>query len=189
MLEGLIHDAKSAAGSVVSKYAARASVMLPFAIALGFATAGTALLLVEQFGARTAFFILAAGFTAIGLIAAIVVTGQERREVVAEDKTAKEAKVESAESTTASVVAAAEQMPLALIGTLLNSEAGAATAQRLGRVLGRNVPLLLMCAAVTLLLWPKGAPGAPLGPKASSGTVPQPAQNGHDPQRDLRQVT
>ncbi len=48
MLRGLINDAKSAAGRVVAKYAVRASVAVPFVIALGFATAGITLMLVER---------------------------------------------------------------------------------------------------------------------------------------------
>ena len=39
MLRGLISDAKSAAGSLIAKYLARASVVAPFVIALAFATA------------------------------------------------------------------------------------------------------------------------------------------------------
>lgn len=39
MFKGLINDVKAAAGSLVVKYAARASVGMPFIIAFGFATA------------------------------------------------------------------------------------------------------------------------------------------------------
>jgi hypothetical protein len=60
MFRGLINDAKSAAGSVVAKYAARASVAVPFFIALGFATAAVTLMLVEQFGHRNAYLIVVA---------------------------------------------------------------------------------------------------------------------------------
>ena len=54
MFKGLINDAKSAAGSVIAKYLARASVVVPFVIAFGFATAALTLVLVERFGAITA---------------------------------------------------------------------------------------------------------------------------------------
>ena len=64
MFRGLINDVKAAAGSVVTKYAARASVAVPFIIAFGFATAGVTLMLVERFGHRNAYFMVAAGFTA-----------------------------------------------------------------------------------------------------------------------------
>ena len=42
MFRGLINDAKSAASSLVLKYVARASVAIPFVIALGFALAALA---------------------------------------------------------------------------------------------------------------------------------------------------
>ena len=47
MFRGLINDAKSAAGSVVAKQAARASVVVPFLIALGFLIAGLSITLTE----------------------------------------------------------------------------------------------------------------------------------------------
>jgi len=55
---GLTDDLKSAAGSVVGNYAARAWVI----IAIGFATAGVTLLLVEWFGHRNTYFMVAGGF-------------------------------------------------------------------------------------------------------------------------------
>jgi len=73
MFRGLINDARSAAGSVVAKYAARASVAVPFIVAVGFATAGITLMLVERFGHRNAYLIVAGGFTALGLLASVVV--------------------------------------------------------------------------------------------------------------------
>jgi uncharacterized membrane protein len=77
MLRGLINDAKSATGTVVAKYAVRASVAVPFVIALGFATAGITLVLVERFGHRDAYVMIAAGFTAVGLLAVLVVRSKE----------------------------------------------------------------------------------------------------------------
>jgi hypothetical protein len=77
MFRGLINDAKSAAGTVVAKYAVRASTAVPFVIALGFATAGSTLMLVERFGHREAYVMIAAGFTAVGLLAVLVVRSKE----------------------------------------------------------------------------------------------------------------
>lgn len=77
MFRGLINDAKSAGGTVVAKYAVRASTAVPFVIALGFATAGITLMLVERFGHREAYVMIAAGFTAVGLLAVLVVRSKE----------------------------------------------------------------------------------------------------------------
>ena len=84
MFQGLINDAKSAVGSLVAKYLARASVAVPFVVALGFATAAITFTLVEKFGAITAYWIVAGGFTLIGLIATLAVTVKEQEEEVAE---------------------------------------------------------------------------------------------------------
>jgi hypothetical protein len=78
MLRGLINDAKSAAGAVVAKYAVRASAAVPFVIALGFAVAAIAAMLVDRFGHRDAYVMIAAGFTAVGLLAVLVVRSKER---------------------------------------------------------------------------------------------------------------
>ena len=59
MFRGLINDAKSAAGAMIAKYLARASVAVPFLVALGFGTAALAVMLVERFGSAYAYLMLA----------------------------------------------------------------------------------------------------------------------------------
>jgi hypothetical protein len=54
VFRGLISDAKAAAGAVIVKYVARASVAIPFLIAAGFATAALTVLLVDRYGPQTA---------------------------------------------------------------------------------------------------------------------------------------
>ena len=154
MFRGLINDVKSAAGSVVAKYAARASVAVPFIIALGFATAGITLMLVERFGHRNAYFMVAGGFMALGLLAALIVRTKEHDEIVADEQTAKADTADVASDTAA---AAAVQMPLALLGALFSSAAGPSSVLSLARVLGRNLPLVLMLVAMGVLFWPKSA--------------------------------
>jgi hypothetical protein len=58
MLRGLINDAKSAVGNLVLKYFARAAVAVSFLIAVGFAVAAIASMLVERFGAVTGYWIV-----------------------------------------------------------------------------------------------------------------------------------
>jgi hypothetical protein len=154
VFRGLINDVKSAAGSVVEKYAARASVAVPFIISLGFATAGATLMLVERFGHRNAYFMVAGGFMALGLLAALIVRTKEHDEVVAEEQAAKADTADVASNTAA---AAAVQVPLALLGALFSSPAGPSSVLSLARVLGRNLPLVLMLVALGVLFWPKSA--------------------------------
>jgi hypothetical protein len=168
VFRGIINDAKSAAGSVVEKYAARASVAVPFIIALGFATAGVTLMLVERFGHRNAYFMVAGGFTALGLIAALIVRTKEHDEIVASEQAAKADTADVAGDTAA---AAAVQMPLAVLGALFSSAAGPSSVLSLARVLGRNLPLVLMLVALGILFWPKSAEEAAADEKADDVAV------------------
>jgi hypothetical protein len=154
VFRGLINDVKSAAGSVVEKYAARASVAVPFIIALGFATAGVTLMLVERFGHRNAYFMVAGGFMVLGLLAVLIVRTKEQDEVAAEEQAAKTDTADVASDTAA---AAAVQVPMALLGALFSSPAGSSSVMSLARVLGRNLPLVLMLVALGVLFWPKSA--------------------------------
>jgi hypothetical protein len=154
VFRGLINDVKSAAGSVVEKYAVRVSVGVPFSIALGFATAGVTLMLVEQFGHRNAYFMVAGGFAALGFLAALIVRTKEHQEVVADEQAAK---ADTADVATDTAAAAAVQIPLALLGALFSSPGGSISVMSLARVLGRNLPLVLMVVALGVLFWPKSA--------------------------------
>jgi hypothetical protein len=73
MFAGLINNAKSAASRLIGKYVARASVAIPFIIALGFGLAATTVMLVERFGQVMAYWIVAGGLALIGIVAALVV--------------------------------------------------------------------------------------------------------------------
>ena len=86
MFRGLINDAKSAVSSVILKYVARASVAVPFVIAAGFALAGGTVMLVERFGHVFAYWSMAGGLAAVGLIAALAVRVKEHEEEVADEK-------------------------------------------------------------------------------------------------------
>lgn len=170
MFRGLINDAKAAAGSVVSKYAVRVTVAVPFLIALGFATAGATLWLIDQYGAQNAYFIVAGVFVTLGLIAAILLQSKEQSEAVADTKAAA---VDTASVATEAVSAAAEQLPLAMLGTLLSSQMGPESIISLFKGLGRNAPLVLLVAALGVLLWPNLVPTLPAAdPDAADGFNP-----------------
>jgi hypothetical protein len=173
MFRGLINDVKSAAGSLIGKYLARASVAVPFIIALGFATAAGTVVLVEKFGHLYAYLIVSGAFTLLGLLATIVVSVKEQEEVVADTK---------AESTdTASVAAdtaaqAAVQAPLALLGALFASPAGPASLVSGAKMLVRNMPLVVLLALLGLLFWPTD-PNATPGTADDAEPAPTPRPN------------
>jgi hypothetical protein len=81
---GLINQAKSAVSGLVLKYVARASVAVPFVLALGFALAAITVMLIERFGHVMAYWLVAGGLAVIGIVAAIAVSAKEHEEEVAE---------------------------------------------------------------------------------------------------------
>jgi hypothetical protein len=125
---------------------ARASVAIPFVIALGFALAALAAWLVNIYGYVTGYLLMAGGLAAIGVIAALVVSVKEHEEEVA-DEVAEEAET----SKVATEVAA--QAPLALLGALFTMPGGPSSALKVAQVLGRNFPLVLLLVVVGAF-WP-----------------------------------
>ncbi len=174
MFRGLINDAKTAAGSFVSKYVVRASVAVPFLIAFAFATAGVTSWLINHYGAQEAYFMVAGGFVTLGAMAAILMQSKEQVETVADTKAAA---VDTASVAAESVVAAAEQLPLAMLGTLLSSQLSPESMMSLAKTLGRNAPLVLFVAALGLLLWPDLAVTQPADGTAAQD-APEPTQAG-----------
>jgi hypothetical protein len=166
MFRGLINDAKSAASSLVLKYVARASVAIPFVIALGFGLAALTVWLVNQYGYVTGYLLMAGGLAAIGVIAALVVSFREHEEEVAE-----EAAEQADTSSVATDVAA--QAPLALLGALFTMPGGASSALKVAQVLGRNFPLVLLLVVMGALFWPSEEGG-------DAETV-RPRPNGFEP--------
>ncbi len=149
MFQGLINNAKSAVSGLVLKYVARASVAVPFFIALGFALAAITVMLVDRFGHVTAYWAVAGGMALVGAIAAVIVSAREREEEVAEqvaDKTDTEEVVGNA------AAQAMVQTPIALLGALFTSSP--ATAISGVRLLARNLPLVLLLVMIGSLFWP-----------------------------------
>jgi hypothetical protein len=169
MFRGLINDAKSAASSLVLKYVARASVAVPFVIALGFAMAALTVWLVNQYGYVTGYLLMAGGLAAVGVIAALVVSVKEHEEEAA-DQVADEADTPSV----ATEVAA--QAPLALLGALFTMPGGASSALKVAQVLGRNFPLVLLLVVIGALFWPseEGEDTATVRPRPNGFEPPAP---------------
>jgi hypothetical protein len=155
---GLINQAKSAVSGVVLKYVARTSVAIPFVIAAGFALAAGTVMLVERFGQVTAYWAMAGGLAAIGVIAALVVSVKEHEEEKAEQVAEK---TDTGEVMSDAAAQAAVQAPIALLGTLLTTGGGASSALSVARVLGRNLPFVVLAVLLGALFWPANAPGSP----------------------------
>lgn len=155
MFRSVINDAKAAVGAVIAKYLARASVVVPFVVAAGFATAAITLLLVESFGAIRAFFIVAVGFSIIGVIAAAGVAVKEQEEEAAE------AEVEKADEE-AAASELVENAPALLASLLTALPGGPTTALNMARTMGRNWPLALLLAMIAFLILPLESTSAEL---------------------------
>lgn len=146
-----MNQAKDALGGLVLKYVARASVAIPFVIALGFALAALTLMLVQSFGQVTAFWLMAGGLAAIGVVAALAVTVKEHEEEVAEKKAEKEDTQEVVSDATAQALT---QAPLALLGGLFATPGGGTMALKIAGILGRNYALVLLLVLLGALFWP-----------------------------------
>ena len=151
MFAGFIQHAREAASHLVLRYVARASVAVPFLIALGFAIAAIAVMLVGRFGHVAAYWIMAGGLAIIGVLAAIVVSVKEHEEQMAEDK-AQQADTQEVVSDAAAQ--AIVQAPVALLGALFTTPGGATSAFKVARLLGRNLPLVLLLVMIGALYWP-----------------------------------
>jgi len=151
LFAGLINDAKAAVSHLVLRYVARASVAIPFVLALGFTVAAIAVMLVERFGHVTGYWIMAAGLAAIGIGAAIAVSVKEHEEEAADQKAEQ---ADTGEVVSDATAEAMVQAPLALLGALFSAPGGAAGAFKIARVLGRNFPLVLLLVMIGALFWP-----------------------------------
>jgi hypothetical protein len=115
MFQGLINNAKSAVSGLVLKYVARASVAVPFLVALGFALAAITVMLVDRFGHVTAYWVVAGGLALVGAMAAVIVSAREHEEEVAEQVAEK---TDTEEVVGTAAAQAIVQTPIALLGAL-----------------------------------------------------------------------
>jgi hypothetical protein len=151
MFRGLINDAKAAVGSLIAKYLARVSVAVPFVIAFGFGVAAITVSLAERYGVTTAAWLLAGGFTVIGLVATLVITVKEHEEEVADEIAEQN---DTAAVATDAAAQAAVQAPLALLGALLTTPMGPSAVAGGAKLVARNIPLVVLLALIAMLFWP-----------------------------------
>jgi uncharacterized membrane protein len=155
---GLINQAKLAASNLALKYLARASVAVPFVIALGFALAAVTVMLVERFGQVMAYWMVAGGLAIIGVVAAAVVSVKEQ-EVEEAEQAAQDA--DTGDIVSEATAQAVVQTPIALLGALFSLPGGpASSALGIARVLSRNYPLVLLLVMIGALLWPSEDAGS-----------------------------
>jgi hypothetical protein len=109
------------------------------------------MMLVERFGHVTAYWSVAGGLVAIGIIAAITVSVKEHEEEVAEQAAEQSDSEEVISDATAQAMM---QAPLALLGAAFTMPGGATTALKVARVLGRHYPLVLLLVLIAALFWP-----------------------------------
>lgn len=83
MFESIINRAQHSVESTLTKYILKALVAVPFIIAFGFGTAAASAKLVQLYGDVTGHAILAAGFVAIGLVAAGAISAMSDNAIVA----------------------------------------------------------------------------------------------------------
>jgi hypothetical protein len=169
---GLVNQAKAAVSSLLLKYVARASVAIPFVIALGFALAAITLMLVERFGHVAAYWTMAGGLAAIGLIAAVAVSAKEHEEELEEQK----AEVANQQVMSDATAQAITQAPLAMLGALFSMPGGTTTALKAARIVGRNWPLALLLVMIGVLFWPTEGDGA-----TADSAEPAPKPDGSHP--------
>jgi hypothetical protein len=174
VFQGIIQSAKTAVSSLILKYVARASVAIPFVIAVGFALAAIAAMLVDRFGHIAGYWLMAGGLAAIGAIAAIFVSVREHEEEVADQQA-------EAADTSKIATEVATQAPLAILGGLLTLPGGGATALKVAQLLGRNYPLVLLTALIGLLFWPTSRDNKETTRRADvETTIPAFKPNGSD---------
>ncbi len=150
----LLGYATSGITNVLAKYAVRASVAIPFVFAFAFGLAGLTVVLIEAFGYRDAYFLLAGGFAVLGVLAALAVWLKER----------KEERAATEESGAAAAVAAtaaetAKQLPAAIAAGTSGASSGF---RDFARLASRNWPLVLAAGIAILIL---GAPEARYSPR------------------------
>ncbi|HEU0017830.1 MAG TPA: hypothetical protein VFQ31_05675, partial [Methyloceanibacter sp.] len=153
------------------KYVARASVAIPFAIALGFALAGTTVMLVQWLGQATAYWVMAAGLAVVGLIAAVAVSKKEEQEEKAEELAEQTDTQEVVSEATAQALG---QAPFALLSSIATAPGAATTLLPVLRLLARNLPLVLLLVMIGALFWPTAAQSPSSTEEADEGEWEEP---------------
>jgi hypothetical protein len=142
----LLSYATSGITDLITKYAVRASVAIPFLFALGFGLAGLTVVLIDAFGYRDAYFFLAGGFLALGVAAAVAVWLKERNE---EAESSVGTQTGAASMIASTAVETAKQVPSAIAA---GTSDASSSFHDLAKLAGRNWPLAVAAGIAVLLL-------------------------------------
>jgi predicted neutral ceramidase superfamily lipid hydrolase len=153
VFRGFINDATAAADALIARVVTQASIAVPFIIAFGFATAGVALILVEHFGHRNAYLILAVVFSVIGFLLSALIRSRRSEAATADAR----AEYERAAQAGANPKLTPTQLPLAVLAALVSSSVGPSMVLRVARGVTRNLPLIGAALIFGFLMWPKPA--------------------------------
>jgi hypothetical protein len=142
----LLSYATSGITNLIAKYAVRATVAVPFVFALAFGLAGLTVILIDAFGHRDAYLLLAGAFLALGVVAAVAVWAKERS-----DEAESNAGIQtgSGAAVAAMAVETAKQVPSAIAAGTADTSS---SFRGLAKLAERNWPLAIAAAAAILLL-------------------------------------
>lgn len=150
MFQGLLKRAERSLDQMIARVLERALVAVPLLVAAGFATAALTVKLVEQYGAVSAYGVMAALFAVIGLVTmAIVGVGNGAAEPDAAE--APSASASSDQSEQAGEPADVADLLTPELRSMLASMAPAALPSVV-RGVGRNLPLILILAIVAFVI-------------------------------------
>ncbi len=144
MFGRVISYATSGVTNLIGKYAIRASVAIPFLLALAFGLAGLTVVLIDAFGYRDAYFLLAGGFVSLGLVGVVAVWVKERH-----DEQVSPSLADVAAPLAAAAVETGKQLPKAVAG---GASEAATSFRGLADLAARNWPFVLAASLAIILL-------------------------------------
>ena len=147
MFGSLFRRAQATVDNAIGQIVNRAIVAIPFLVAAGFGTAAVAMRLNRELGPETASLVLAAAFSAIGLLTALVVYARTEKPAAVTEDVSEAAEPDAALSDDAGM----NDIDRELIKAALTTAAPIAIPGLL-RTLGRNLPLVAAVAAAAFVI-------------------------------------
>ena len=148
MFQSIVNRAQRSVDTLISKYVTRVAVAVPFVIALGFGTAAASVALTDMYGNLVAHTILAAGFSVVGLIAAVAIAASGNPAIAAAEDEPLPVGAEVAGETPGQSSALDPEMLMTAVSTM-----GPVALPILIRLLMRNLPLVAGVLVLAYLLF------------------------------------
>ena len=139
--------------NAVTKYALRASVAVPFVLAMAYGLAALTTVLIASYGYRDAYLMMTGGFAAVGLLSGILVWIKERRADA--EEMAQEVNSRTTAALAVTAAKTAKELPAAVSRGASDTKSSIAG---LGDLAIRNWPVVVAGSLLLLIL------GAPSGP-------------------------